>query len=149
MWDLSSLIRDWTHVSCIARQILNHETTKEVLRISVSYIIVDYVNSKLLIFLPPLYDWLQLFSETQMIITCLCVGLCKPLLWNPLNGNVDIWYSVLNLLLQPLPLQSVMHMPSFSQIKPLTSPGRDLDMYKGSFPWSHPLGLVRIALSCK
>ena len=27
MWDLSSLIRDQTHVPCIARQILNHWTT--------------------------------------------------------------------------------------------------------------------------
>ena len=31
MWDLSSLSRDWTHVPCIARQILNHWITREVL----------------------------------------------------------------------------------------------------------------------
>ena len=30
MWDLSSPTRDWTHILCIARQILNHWTTKEV-----------------------------------------------------------------------------------------------------------------------
>ena len=30
MWDLSSLIRDQTCVLCIARQILNHRTTREV-----------------------------------------------------------------------------------------------------------------------
>ena len=29
IWDLSSLTRDWTHVPCIARQILNHRTTRE------------------------------------------------------------------------------------------------------------------------
>ena len=29
-WDLSSQIMDRTHVPCIARQILNHWTTKEV-----------------------------------------------------------------------------------------------------------------------
>ena len=33
MWDLSSLTRDWTHVPCIARQILNHWTTREVPRV--------------------------------------------------------------------------------------------------------------------
>ena len=30
MWDLSSPIRDQTHVPCIGRQILNHWTTREV-----------------------------------------------------------------------------------------------------------------------
>ena len=30
MWDLSSLIRDQTHVRCVGRQILNHWTTREV-----------------------------------------------------------------------------------------------------------------------
>ena len=30
MWDLSSLARDWTHISCIGTQILNHWTTREV-----------------------------------------------------------------------------------------------------------------------
>ena len=30
MWDLSSLTRDQTHVSCVAGQILNHWTTREV-----------------------------------------------------------------------------------------------------------------------
>ena len=30
-WDLSSLPKDWTYVSCIGRQILNHWTTREVL----------------------------------------------------------------------------------------------------------------------
>ena len=30
MWDLNSLTRDWTHVPCIRRQILNHWTTREV-----------------------------------------------------------------------------------------------------------------------
>ena len=30
MWDLSSLTRDRTHVLCIARQILNHWTDREV-----------------------------------------------------------------------------------------------------------------------
>ena len=30
MWDMSSLTSDWTHIPCIARQILNHWTTREV-----------------------------------------------------------------------------------------------------------------------
>ena len=30
MWDLSSLIRDQTHIPCIVRQILYHRTTREV-----------------------------------------------------------------------------------------------------------------------
>ena len=30
MWDLHSLIRDQTHISCIGRRILNHWTTREV-----------------------------------------------------------------------------------------------------------------------
>ena len=30
MWNLSSLIRDQTRIACIARQILNHWTTREV-----------------------------------------------------------------------------------------------------------------------
>ena len=30
VWNLSSLIRDRTHVPCMARQILNHWTTREV-----------------------------------------------------------------------------------------------------------------------
>ena len=30
MWDLNSLTRDQTHVSCIEKQILNHSTTREV-----------------------------------------------------------------------------------------------------------------------
>ena len=30
MWDLSSLPKDWTHISCIGRQILNHWTAREV-----------------------------------------------------------------------------------------------------------------------
>ena len=30
MWDLSSPFRDWTHVRCIGRQVLNHWTTMEV-----------------------------------------------------------------------------------------------------------------------
>ena len=30
MWDLSSLTRDQTHVPCVAGQILNHWTTREV-----------------------------------------------------------------------------------------------------------------------
>ena len=30
MWDPGSLTRDWTHVPCIARQTLNHWTTREV-----------------------------------------------------------------------------------------------------------------------
>ena len=29
-WDLSSPTRDWTHAPCIARWILNHQTTGEV-----------------------------------------------------------------------------------------------------------------------
>ena len=39
MWDLSSLTRDRTHILCIARWILNHWTTREVLEISVQ---IDY-----------------------------------------------------------------------------------------------------------
>ena len=31
MWDLSSQTRDWTHVHCIGRWILNHWTTREIL----------------------------------------------------------------------------------------------------------------------
>jgi len=31
MWDLSSQTRDWTHVPCIGRWILNHWTTREIL----------------------------------------------------------------------------------------------------------------------
>lgn len=31
MWDPSSLTRDWTRILCIARQVLNHWTTGEVL----------------------------------------------------------------------------------------------------------------------
>ena len=31
MWDLSSPTRDWTHISCIARLILNHLVIREVL----------------------------------------------------------------------------------------------------------------------
>ena len=34
MWDLGFWMRDWTWVSCIGRQILNHWTTREVLTIS-------------------------------------------------------------------------------------------------------------------
>ena len=34
MWNLSSLTWDWTHVSCNARCILNHWTTREVPRAS-------------------------------------------------------------------------------------------------------------------
>ena len=30
MWNLSSLTRDRTHIPCIAKQILNHWTTREV-----------------------------------------------------------------------------------------------------------------------
>ena len=30
MWDLSSLTRDQTHIPCIARQLLNDWTTREV-----------------------------------------------------------------------------------------------------------------------
>ena len=30
MWDISSLTKDQTHISCITRWILNHWTTKEV-----------------------------------------------------------------------------------------------------------------------
>ena len=30
MWDLCSLTRDWTHGPCIARQILNHWTTRKI-----------------------------------------------------------------------------------------------------------------------
>jgi len=30
MWELSSPTRDWTHIPCIARQILNHWATREV-----------------------------------------------------------------------------------------------------------------------
>ena len=30
MWDLSSLTRDWTHIPCTARWILNHWTAREV-----------------------------------------------------------------------------------------------------------------------
>ena len=30
MWDLSSLTKDWTHVPCIAKWILNHWTTSDV-----------------------------------------------------------------------------------------------------------------------
>ena len=36
MWDLSSLTRDGTHMPCIARWILNHWITREVLRPLVS-----------------------------------------------------------------------------------------------------------------
>ena len=31
MWEVSSPVRDWTYVPCIARQIPNHRTTREVL----------------------------------------------------------------------------------------------------------------------
>ena len=31
IWDLSSLTRDWTHIPCVARQILYYWTTREVL----------------------------------------------------------------------------------------------------------------------
>ena len=30
MWDLNSVIKDWTFISCIGRQSLNHWTTREV-----------------------------------------------------------------------------------------------------------------------
>lgn len=30
MWDLSSTTRDWSHVPCFGRQVLNHGTTREV-----------------------------------------------------------------------------------------------------------------------
>ena len=30
LWDLGSSIRDWTHIPCFERQILNHWTTREV-----------------------------------------------------------------------------------------------------------------------
>ena len=34
VWDLSSPTRDWSHVPCIERQLLNHWTTREVPRVS-------------------------------------------------------------------------------------------------------------------
>ena len=34
MWELSSPTRDWSHVPCIERQLLNHWTTREVPRVS-------------------------------------------------------------------------------------------------------------------
>ena len=37
MWDPSSLSRDWTHAPCIGRRILNHWTTREVLRMAFFY----------------------------------------------------------------------------------------------------------------
>ena len=36
MWDLCSLTRDWTHISCTGRQSLNHWATREVLKFSSS-----------------------------------------------------------------------------------------------------------------
>ena len=33
MWDLSSPTRDQTHIPCIGRRILNHWTTRELLRL--------------------------------------------------------------------------------------------------------------------
>ena len=35
MWDLSSLTKDQTHVSCLGRLIFNHWTTKGVPRLSI------------------------------------------------------------------------------------------------------------------
>ena len=37
MWDISSPVRDWTHVPCIGRQILNHWTTKKVLTVGINF----------------------------------------------------------------------------------------------------------------
>ena len=37
IWDLSSLIRDLTHIPCIGRQSLNHWATKEVPKIFYVY----------------------------------------------------------------------------------------------------------------
>ena len=66
MWDLSFLTRDRTHVLCIAGQILNHSTTREVPRII-----------------------LLIVSMVPLCVTCLREdsGLCVAHLWVPRTQN--------------------------------------------------------------
>lgn len=49
MWGLSSTTRDRTHIPCIARQILNYGTTREVLWVVVlwvdEYVVGDMVHA--------------------------------------------------------------------------------------------------------
>ena len=75
MWDLSSLTRDRTHVLCIARQILNHSTTREVPRII-----------------------LLIVSMVPLCVTCLREdsedsGLCVAHPWVPRTQN-SAWHIV-------------------------------------------------------
>ena len=41
MWNLSSLTRDRTHIPCIAKQILNHWTTREVPSCWIFFFLLD------------------------------------------------------------------------------------------------------------
>ena len=56
MWDLSSLTKDWTHVPCTARQILNHWTIREVSRPILSETRIWFPHA-LTWYLSPLWVW--------------------------------------------------------------------------------------------
>ena len=47
MWDLSSLTKDRTFVSCIGRQILNHRTTREILGHSYKWLLIVHARVSL------------------------------------------------------------------------------------------------------
>ena len=79
MWALSSLTRDWNWLLCIARQILNHWTTREVPDI---------------IFLIPILqmrNWVQRACVTQLVVEELpLLGDGLPYLADTASGNLRV-----------------------------------------------------------
>ena len=92
MWDLSSLPRDWTHIPCIARWVLNHWSPREVPRCS---------SHKML--WPPMEPGQTLCCNLNILFLIACDDDCVGVLLNDLAHVGDAILSVNLTSTIPLP----------------------------------------------
>ena len=92
MWDLRSLIRGWTCVPCIVRQILNHWTTSEVLRTD-SLTPIWWILSHHSRFMPG--------ATSSEKLSPLC-GDLAPCLLHSVPYTSLLWFSALSIYMGPI-----------------------------------------------
>ena len=159
MWDLSSPTRDQTFISCIARQILNLWTTREVPILLKPHFPATYWNS-------PSYIWHNYISKAQMWLCHTLIPVLHTLLDNRTRSKYNsVTYRTLHIVClpqsyaPPLPLlvctlpsnliQLVIHSLTYCVLSGLCIFADALLFLRKAFPHSELRGLDKCHLSLK
>ena len=131
MWDPSSLTRDWTHAPCIGRRILNHWTTREVLRMAF------FLQSSVGIFLSFSYNSSCLWPP----ITIPPKARWPAVTTVPSITNPDVWHHPQTLLLNAPAPWHVIPLLNSLQLPLLSTPCQQPDWLS----WDYILAKGRLA----